>query len=317
MPCVKPLQAYRYQDGQIKFHDNGACEPIELSCGQCITCRLNRSKEWALRMVHEAQKNAPVNCFITLTYNPENLPPDCGLVKRHYQLFIKRLRRAIARNDYPGMIECPTGKFKYYHCGEYGNGGRPHYHAVLFGCNFNDWVYLRTTDKGSHIYTSPTLEKIWGKGFVSIGECTFQSAAYVARYCLKKVTGKQADLVDKETGLKHYERFNSYTGEIIEVLPEYATMSRGGRTGNGIGYDWIREYTSDCYPKDFTTHNGMRMKPPKYYDKQLKEIDPDMYDDIKAGRKLAGFKSTDSCESRLSQIEKVKEAQNKQLKRDL
>jgi hypothetical protein len=255
-----------------------------------------------MRCVHEASLHED-NCFITLTYSPENLPPDGSLRKKDFQVFMRELRRAIHPK-----------KVRYYHCGEYGdNTNRPHYHAILFGYNFPDWVYLFDSPSGSPIYTSPTLEKIWNKGFVTIGECTYESAAYVARYVMKKINGPMADKINPDTGLKHYERYNDFTGEITEVLPEYTTMSRRP----GIGRDWIARYTRDCYPKDFTTINGKRCKPPKAYDRYLREIDPELYDDIKAGRVLAAYESEDNTESRLQAREKVAEAQNRQLKRSL
>jgi hypothetical protein len=315
MACFHPLNAIRLPSGQIQFSSTSAGhsnqsryqttdegERIEIPCSQCLGCRLERSRQWAMRCVHEASLHKD-NCFITLTYDPKHLPPDCGLRKKDFQDFIKRLRKAIHPK-----------KVRYYHCGEYGdNTNRPHYHAILFGYNFSDWTYLFDSPAGSAIYTSPTLEKIWGKGFVTIGEVTFESAAYVARYVVKKITGKGQDVIDEKTGLKPYERYNDFTGEITEVLPEYSTMSRRP----GIGHNWISKYKLDCYPKDFTTIRGMRMKPPKYYDKYLHAIDPELYDEIKSGRQYQGYLSDDNSVSRLRQREQVKEAQNKQLKRSL
>lgn len=278
MRCLYPLDAWRVPNGEIKFHDNGSGDYLQLPCGQCINCRLTRSAHWAVRCVHEASLHED-NCFITLTYNPENLPPDCGLVKSDFQKFIKRLRKYLKGR-----------KIKYFQCGEYGDrNNRPHYHAIIFNYNFDDWVYLFDSPSGEPIYSSPTLEKIWGLGFVTIGTVTFESASYVARYCLKKINGKKADEIDPATGLKHYERINSHTGEISEVWPEYCTMSRGGRSGRGIAHDWISKYTSDFYPKDFTTIRGRRVSPPAYYDRYLKSIDPFMYDDIKQGRVLTNL----------------------------
>jgi hypothetical protein len=304
MGCFKPLSAWQNEDGSITFGDNvKGGVPVNLPCGQCIGCRLQRSQEWALRCVHEASLYDD-NCFITLTYNPENLPPDGGLRKRDFQLFMKRLRRAF-----------PERKIRFYHCGEYGDrNNRPHYHAILFNFNFDDWTYLFDSPSGSEIYTSPTLERIWGLGFVTVGTVNMESAAYVARYCVKKITGLGKEIIDEKTGLKPYQRFNDFTGEIIDVSPEYSTQSRRP----GIGHDWIRDFTGDVYPKDFTTIRGRRVNAPKYYDKYLESIDPDMYDDIKTGRKLSMFENfEEGSESRLRQKEKVKEAQNKQLLRSL
>lgn len=319
MSCFKPLKAYQMQNGTItfqtsnkgyspeqKYKNTHAGVEIKLPCGRCIGCRLDRAKNWAVRCMHEASLHEE-NCFITLTYNAENLPPDCGLIKRDYVNFVKRLRKSLGKK-----------KIKYYMCGEYGDkNNRPHYHAIIFGHNFNDWQYLFDSPSGEPIYTSPTLEQIWKYGFVTVGTVSYESAAYVARYCLKKINGPLADKIDNETGLKHYERINSFTGEISEVMPEYSTMSRGGRGGRGLGYDWIATYTSDVYPKDYTTINGRKMCSNRYYDKYLNEIDPDMYDDIKAGRLLSMAKSLDNTEPRLLAREKVKEAQNQLLKRSI
>lgn len=308
MSCFYPLSAWQNSDSTIVFGDNvGDGRPIKLPCGQCIGCRLDRSREWALRCVHEASLHED-NCFITLTYNPENLPPDCGLRKKDFQNFMKRLRKKFSKK-----------KIKFYQCGEYGEkNNRPHYHAILFGHNFDDWVYLFDSPSGEHIYTSPTLERIWNKGFVTVGTVTFESAAYVARYVMKKINGAKADEIDPKTDLKHYERINAFTGEIVEVLPEYSTMSRGGSNGHGLAFDWIQRFTSDCYPKDYTTVRGVRMSTPRYYDKYLESIDAEMYDEIKTGRELAMWDLADEqTELRLKAKEKVKIAQFKQLKRSL
>jgi len=292
-----PGDKYQYSDGGSE---------LLLPCGQCLGCRLERSRQWAMRCVHEAQLHSD-NCFITLTYNPENLPPDCGLIKRDFQLFMKRLRSRY-----------PEKKIKFFQCGEYGDkSNRPHYHAILFGFNFPDWMYLFDSPSGEPIYTSPILESIWSLGFVTVGTVTFESAGYVARYCLKKLNGKALDIIDNETGLKPYERINSFTGEISPVLPEFSLMSRGGRSGHGIAHDWIEKYTNDCYPKDYTTIRGLRMRPAKYYDKYIGSIEPEMYDDIKAGRNYLASMSLDNSESRLSQRKKCAEAHNKQLDRIL
>jgi len=299
--CFHPLTAYKNLQGQITFTDKYGGDQITLGCGQCLGCRLERSRQWAMRCVHEASMHQD-NCFITLTYNPENLPPDGSLIKSDFQKFMKRLR-------------IQTGKkIRYYHCGEYGdNTKRPHYHALLFGYNFDDWVYLFDSPSGEPIYSSQTLEKIWKKGFVTVGSVTFESAGYVARYCMKKLNGSLKDQVNERTGLKPYERFNDHTGEISEVLPEYSTMSRRP----GIGHSWISTYTRDVYPKDFTTIRGMRLAPAKYYDKYLRGIDPELYDDIKSGRQLSAYLSDDNTRERLSAKETVKKAQFNQLKRSL
>lgn len=317
MACFHPLSAWQEDDGSIIFGDQVRTgKPIQLPCGRCVGCRLEHSRQWAMRCIHEASTHDD-NCFITLTYDDHKLLELSNkkgklhpalvsgtLYKRDYQLFMKRLRK-----------KYPSKNIRYYHCGEYGDrNNRPHYHAILFNHNFNDWVYLFDSPSGEPIYTSPELESIWGLGFVTIGTVTFESAGYVARYCMKKINGDMKESINEETDLKHYERVCGITGEVHEVVPEYSTMSRRP----GIGREWITNFTSDCYPKDFTTIRGVRMRPPKYYDRYLEEVDPELYDQIKQGRTQAMYDlEAEQTEQRLRSKEIVKTAQFGQLKRSL
>lgn len=185
MPCYKPLQAYRRTDSkQLSFNKHGeytnTAAPLSIPCGQCTGCRLERSKQWAIRCVHEASLYED-NCFITLTYNKENLPKDFSLNKRDFQLFMKRLRKKYA----PKQI-------RFYHCGEYGEPteynnhiARPHYHAIIFNHKFEDQI-LWKQKRGNELYISKELEELWPQGFSTIGSVTQDSAGYVARYLLKK-----------------------------------------------------------------------------------------------------------------------------------
>jgi len=306
MPCYKPLDAWRTPTGQIVFYDSPGTQYQQLPCGQCIGCRMERSQEWALRCIHEASLH-PENCFITLTYNAENLPPDTGLRKKHLQKFIKRLRKHLG-----------IKKIKFYACGEYGEkNNRPHYHALIFGHDFTDRVFYGKSPSGYDLYMSPKLEKIWGKGFVQVGNVTYESAAYVARYIMKKVLGKGQDEIDEQTGLKPYERIDSFTGEIVPVLPEFTTMSRGGTHGTGIAHNWITRYSGDCYPKDHLYHNGTARKIPRYYDKVMEKIDPDKIDEVKAHRALKGYESPDNTPERLAVRHNVAQAKTQNLKRSL
>lgn len=252
-----------------------------------------------MRCVHEA-KLYPHNCFITLTYNNENLPEDNSLDKSHFQLFMKRLRDHISYhyND---------RKIRYFHCGEYGEQlGRPHYHALLFNYDFNDKILHRVTPRGDKLYTSPTLEKLWGKGFATIGDANFETAAYVARYVTKKITGPNS--------FEHYTKYDRDSGEIItDLLPEYTTMSRRP----GIGRAWLEKYLSDVYPDDFVLLRGKKLKPPKAYDNFHKIIDPFTHDEIKERRELAGKLHTqDSTPSRLATREIIQQEKIKILKRN-
>ena len=163
-------------------------------------------------------------------------------------------------------------------CGEYGEENlRPHYHAILFGYDFEDKE--RIPGSKEH-YISETLTRIWGYGHTLIAPVTFESIAYVARYVTKKINGDEREVI-KQNGLKHYERVNSETGEIYQVIPEYNSQSN---RGGGIAKRWFMKYYRDIYPKDYVTINGRKQRSTEYYDDLLKEIDIDMYYEVKEKR---------------------------------
>lgn len=261
--CFHPLTAFQTSDGEVLFNeDRHTVKQLQLRCGQCIGCRLKRSKDWAIRCMNEAQLWSPHNEFVTLTYKPEALPADASLNYRDYQLFQKRLRRHFGH------------RIPFYMAGEYGeNFGRPHFHACLFNVYFTDRKYHATTGSGEKIYTSETLSKIWGNGFASTGNVTFESAAYIARYICTKVTGKNA--------LMHYADENG-----VVRTPEFNHMS----LKPAIGKLWLGKYLTDVYPTGQIVVNGQLLTPPKYYDKLFEELDQspnkEAYDLMQYGRHL-------------------------------
>lgn len=284
----------------------------KLPCGQCIGCRLERSRQWAVRCMHEAQMHKH-NAFITLTYHPDHLPPGGTLEHRDFQLFLKRLRKAITANlrQRPGRpaaaaLAALQEKIGYYMCGEYGDEGRAHYHACLFGVDFLDKRPISKNAAGQQLYESPTLEALWGKGLTTTGAVTFQSAAYIARYVMKKITGDAAQ--------KHYERLNIETGEIYQLKPEYNEMSRRP----GIGSSWIKKYTADAYPHGKVVVNAVQTQAPRYYDKQFEKIDEQKYQQMKLTRqKEANTRAKDNTPKRLAAKEAVKQAAISKLKRNI
>lgn len=245
MACFYPMRAWQLDNGEIVFAERGKVRrELTLPCGQCIGCRLEQSRQWAIRCVHESQLYEH-SVFVTLTYDDDHVPHDFSLDYADFQLFMRRLRRVK-----PGV--------RFYMCGEYGEDfGRPHFHAALFNCFFDDREVYRKLPSGSVLYTSKQLSELWPKGFVSVGDLTFESAAYIARYVMKKVTGAAAE--------KHYEAVDGYTGEVYQRKPEFTQMSRKP----GIGSLWFKKFASDVYPRDFVVIRGVKMRPPRYYDKLL------------------------------------------------
>lgn len=245
--------------------------------------------------MHEA-KLYDENCFITLTYDEANLPEDVGLRYTDFQKFMKRLRRRFFSRT-----------IRFYMCGEYGEGfGRPHYHACLFNLDFPDKLYFKRAGETT-LYTSKVLSELWPLGFSLIGAVTFESAAYVARYCMKKVTGKAAE--------EHYKVVNKETGEIYTRAPEFGHMS----LKPGIGGPWIERFMSDVYPKGEVIVNGKQAKPPRYYDKlfERKDSDDSYARMLYMREKRAVAKAADNTEDRLAVKEQVAAARISQFKRIL
>jgi len=304
MPCFHPLEAYKNRLSEasrvgkaIEFNPSAVqrskepYDPIKLPCGQCVGCRLERSRQWAMRCVHEAQLYAD-NCFITLTFDDQSLharPNPWSVDVRDFQLFMKRLRKRFGAG------------IRFYHCGEYGEkNGRPHYHACLFNFDFPDKKLWKITKGGCRLYTSDALAELWPYGFSTIGDVTFESAAYVARYIMKKINGELAE-----------EHYVDEDGVILN--PEYTTMSRRP----GIGRGWLDKYFSDVYPHDHVVINGVKMKPPKYYDGVLKTERPYEFDEIKENRLTGMEKHADNnTPERLSVRENITKARLKLLVRD-
>lgn len=236
-------------------------EFIEVPCGRCIGCRLTKSKEWANRCMLEAQYHDS-NLFVTLTYSPDNVRmssfiDEYGVIndimtckKRDFQLFMKRLRKAF-----------PEQNIRYFACTEYGEkSGRPHCHAILFGLTLSDLIPIGNNREGDVLYTSPSLEKIWKHGLVSVGELTWESAAYVSRYVTKKQYGKDAEC---------YERLN--------IEPESCMMS----LKPAIGKQWFEDNPYKLFDNNYhikTPKGGRPVSVPRYFKKQMEILNKDFLD---------------------------------------
>lgn len=245
-----------------------------------------------MRCTHEAQLHKQ-NSFITLTFSDEHLPEDYSVHVRTWQLFMKRLRKALG-----------SKKIRSFACGEYGETNlRPHYHAILFNHDFEDKRLWKTDRHGNRLYVSKFLTELWGYGHCTTGDVTFESAAYVARYVMKKYIGDKAD--------EHYTRVHPLSKKVVRVQPEFVTQSRRP----GLGAPWLERYKSDVYPSDFIIARGMKMNPPRFYDQKLSEEE---LEQIKRRRKSTGLKfKADNTKERLAVRETVKRSKLNMLKRNL
>lgn len=268
---------------------------IQVPCQNCIGCRMDKAKSWALRNYHEASTSTSA-CFITLTFGDgatidnvfrlrefkdlsrnkkfEEARKRCNtLVRGDFSKFIKRLRDLLSRGYYytdeNGQEQFYQQKegLRYYACGEYGDcNERPHYHALLYNFDFPGKKYL-ASDKGHIFWTHPILERAWGYGFVYISDFTINTANYVSRYVTKKINGRLKD--------------DWYQGK----EPEYQVCSNRP----GIGRKWFEQFYSDVYPSDevlYPTKNGKKVKlrPPKYYDNLYDKFFPEDFAEVQSIR---------------------------------
>lgn len=298
MACYSPLTPYKKRGGGITFQKSESlnAEKTTIPCGQCLGCRLEHSRQWAIRCVHEASLY-DANSFITLTYNDQNYPPFGSLNKKTFQDFMKRLRKKLH----------PL-KIRYYHCGEYGAKlSRPHYHAIIFNYDFPDKKFLKKIN-GVPLYTSQLLSEIWGFGFVTVGDVTFESAAYVARYVLKKINGEQKE--------QHYKTIDAETGEVNNLQQEYVTMSRKP----GIAREWYNRFKDDVFPSDevilINKNKAKKLHPPSFYTKIYQHENPEEYEKLK-NKRAEGLKKhkKNNTKERLAVREKIHELKVRQLKR--
>lgn len=327
MPCYHPNFMVKI-DGQVTMKGKPAYRMVKLMdldrypkealikvpCGKCIGCRLAKSREWANRCLCELEYH---DCayFCTFTYDNEHVPigwsvdkrtgeaVECmTLRKRDWVLLMKRIRKRFSDDV-----------IRFFMCGEYGSQTfRPHYHAILFGIHLSDLSFYKATDNGDILYNSASLDRCWSGpdelsyGHVVVSKVTWKTCAYVARYTAKKC-GTSDDEVYRELGME----------------PPFLLMSR--RPGLGREY-----YNRHPGMFDFdkinikTEEGGKSFQPPAYFFGLLAQDDPVKYEHVKEVRKTAAMAAETLSEAASSmswydrniQLERIKEAQLKSLRRD-
>lgn len=264
MSCYHPIKGFRTSSGVV-FSELGRYDilgSIELPCGMCIGCRMRRASDWTLRVMHEASLWEQ-NCFVTLTYARDRLPPDGSLEHRDFQLFMKRVRR---------HFKVPV---RFYMCGEYGPLNlRPHYHACLFNVDFfDDRKVMGKSGAGAVYFNSPLLERLWGHGRVSVQDLTRETAGYCARYIMKKPLGI----------LTEAQKAAYVTDDGVIRRREYAAMS----LKPGIGAGWFEKYSQQVHRHDWVIADGAKHSVPKYYDKLARRAKDIRMDAVEFAREQA------------------------------
>lgn len=271
MSCYHPIQAYDLAPSgapQRKivfklgpYYDRSKVQFLELPCGQCVGCKLDYSRQWANRCMLELGYHKS-SYFCTFTYDDEHLPkgyscdlatgecisPVASLRRRDAQLLLKRIRKRF-----------PEQKIRFFGSGEYGTQTlRPHYHIILFGLELNDLETYKKGDKVGFYYNSPSLSSCWPNGYTVVAKVTWDTCAYVARYCLKKHAVSGVD---------------AYKKACIE--PEFSMCSRRP----GIGRQYYEDHP-DMFKYSYISipgeSGGKQIPPPRYYKRLLAVDDPDL-----------------------------------------
>jgi len=300
MPCFHPVIGYRSKWGTLQASELGAVSPVPVvrACDGCVGCRVQKTSEWAARAVLELRSFAD-SCFITLTYSPEHLPYASSLSPYDLETFWKRLRTNHYRSlcaaaKLAGAPKPAVPVIRYLACGEYGpKRQRPHYHAVVFGYRPSDGVEFKRTSFGP-LFTSAELSKAWeDKGFVTFGDVAYESAAYVASYVQKKLSGKLAERV------------------YGTLQPPFARMSRRP----GLGLEAVYSLGTEFWDDKMDVGGGRVAPVPRYFMNALKVSNPLLWGSIKERRKVAD--SVHKSPARLRVREQVFLAKLKQSHKEL
>ena len=222
MQCSKPIRLMKNQTSPT-----GLLVP----CGKCLPCRLQKKREWSLRLHHELESWPSAN-FLTLTYQDVYLPNGDSLCKSDLQKFFKRLRRDIAPR-----------KIKYFASGEYGTKrDRPHYHAIVYGLGHTYDEHKLVMDNWPFCdWNEPSIRHR------SFGLVVSKSIDYVADYTLKMLSGDLLEEVYLSQGRE----------------PPFKICSQG------IGRDYA-DLNSDLIEQECSCKlQGKSYQAPRYYIKRL------------------------------------------------
>lgn len=257
--CTRPLKGFHNPSGgRPIFGNEGVKEglqPLELPCGKCPECCKDYYSNWATRGSRELSRWES-SVFITLTYDDEHLPADKSLDKSAVQKFIKRVKRRFNSTK--------QNPIRQTYCGEYGTRtNRPHYHVILYNCDFPDKKPHYISDGGHQVFTSKILSGLWPFGAAEFGFATPASIAYLYKYILKKKTRRE----------KLKPLSIEVDGITYDVDHEFIESSRNP----GIG---AHMRGSHSLKKGYLTVNGRKKKLPKYYLEDLRKNDPETYDHL-------------------------------------
>nr|QJB18822.1 MAG: replication initiator protein [Microvirus sp.] len=222
MACISPINIANPKGNSNK-------DRLTVPCGKCLECLQKKRADWSFRINQELKKSKSA-LFITFTYSDEKLPKDGNLNKRHFQLFMKSLRRKneimvqSQETNYNVSESLKSPPIKYYAVGEYGTLTlRPHYHAIIF--NISQAI-------------ANELQNLWEYGMIHIGKVSTASIHYTTKYMItkqndKNMAVKSFALISKGLGISYLEnhknhiknktlmvRYNGYKQQMPRYLQE-------------------------------------------------------------------------------------------------
>lgn len=313
MSCTNPMKGYKAPNGGFTYKQSQSLfgEHMTLPCGNCVSCRLQKSIDRGIRCMHEASMWED-NIFATFTFDNEHLPKDKNLDYEIFKTFIKNLRWHLSEkkiNPKTNRLKRFYRQLRFFACGEYGGNifnendtwlwdrrnytekglvpptiPRAHFHAIIFNWRPHDAEPYYISKSGRQVYKSNYLSRIWKNGRCDFGDVTLNSCQYVARYQMKKqnsnvktgFTAKYGQpLYDYETG--EYICHHPETPELAYGSTGYTDKETKKRYG-AIGSTWLEKYyKTDCFNLGFVLGplpKAKKMKIPNYYWKWLEKNHP-------------------------------------------
>ena len=302
MPCYDPFRVLKKngeldwtKDPRILFTGESV---FNVPCRVCIGCERAEARDWAVRCYHHSLDHSatwrepkskvrtviPNSCVITLTYSPEHLG-DPALKHKDFQRFMMRLRNFRERKT---NIKTPV---THLMCGEYGGeSGRKHFHAIIFGHQFDDqyddpaWIPGTKLHKMSYELDSLWQQKAPGHdyatkiGRATVDNFTFEGSSYVAGYVAKKITTAQ-------TGPARWETDPATSiAKLVHFAPEYR------RQTPGLANNWLLKNKQanlvELYRQGSIKISELIFPYPTSYDRLLKQYRPDLHTEVLKQRQI-------------------------------
>lgn len=262
----------------------------KVPCNSCDECLLNRAKKKAAQLMIENydRKDPSGSWFVTLTYDDnhipynevynkgelvsieESLPPKDPYLYEFKKDRKKCIKPFIDNLSYYAMTKYGDERPMWFYCGEYGGlTKRPHFHMIIFGLHIppEELKFYEQRD-GYILYEWTKGAEIWENGFVTVGNFTAETAAYVAGYALKKQSTKTKNWYYLQQG----------------KIPEYTGQSRYP----AIGANYYEKHKEEIYETDEiylpSAMGVIKLRPISYYDTKFGIENPQKMEAIKTRR---------------------------------